>query len=707
LEESITGNQKMKIKPAPLFISLLIFLIFSAMAGGFIDPHGSLANQWPYGLISLLVAVLSYFYTQLLRKMGYPSPALCGFIAFSFFNALFVYGMTRGTASFLVYPFTLILSAMACLFLLPLYQIYHTRIPPWLDDILTRLKIGPEPKRPEASQGKGRDSDVRPSLIGKAPAPLYRIFDWAILALILTMGCFLRLHCYLNPNTSLWADEANVVVWFLNDGFFRTLFELIPNRPTGYMVFSFFLMKAYNMDWVIKLSSFIPSGASLGIAYLLSRRIFQSRLASLVAVWMISINPQLIFFGNEFKPYALEFFLHLLTLYTSVKYVQERSMASLGLVLASCFLSIFLTLNIMFALPSFLIVLTMISLRERKYDHLFVILLSALAFLIYLALIAGFLWSHIETGTRQTAQFYGNKYQTFYVGDDLLEQLGWYFQKTGELIYRSLEAKVFLFPSVNLSPFLTGIYSLFYLAGLVVYALRKKYEYLLLFLLPVLVAVSFNFLGLIPYGPDRVNLYLFAYFPLPALLAVDSLYSMKSKALKALFSIGILFFFFGLQFPYQPDFFKYKLYWSSQTFTKQAIRYIHENRRKEPDQAICLSAESIMAFNYYSRFARGYSEKYGQDLIRGFRIYEMWTKQDQEIDRFMRDIFMKNKTVYVYLAKPLPNEEKSIIDSLNRYSTNVRPYLLENPHPVEGLGEKIYYTESLLYRGQGREAQEK
>ena len=35
-----------------------------------------------------------------------------------------------------------------------------------------------------------------------------------------------------------------------------------------------------------------------------------------------------------------------------------------------------------------------------------------------------------------------------------------------------------------------------------------------------------NFLNLMPYGPDRTNLYLFAYFPIPVLLAIDSLYAL-------------------------------------------------------------------------------------------------------------------------------------------------------------------------------------
>jgi len=628
-------------------------------------------------------------------------------MAFSFFNTLFLYVITPRTNNSFIYILIFILSIIGFLFLFPLYQYFLRKIPPLLEDILILLKLGSAPKPHEALAGNEQGFRVESSLIRRGRKNLYQIFYYVMLIMIFTIGSYLRSKCYFNPNTSLWADEANVVIWFLNDGLFHTIFEKIPIRPIGYMFLSFFLMKIYNIDWLMKLSSFIPSVLSMVIVYLLSQRMFQSRLISLVAVFMVSINPQLIFFGNEFKPYALEFFLHLLTLYTSIKYIQEGSLTSLLFTISSCFISIFFTMNIMFALPSVMLVLSMISLREKKYDHLFVILISSLIFLAYLTLIAGFLWSHIEVGTRETVQFYGNKYQTFYVGDNILGHLWWVIQKTGGLIYKSLESKIFFFSSTHWASALAVIYSLLYIAGLVICVIKKKYEFMILFLLPVLTAVLFNLLGLIPYGPDRVNLYLYVYFPMLVFLTIDSLYAIHHKALKILLPTIIVAFFFILQFPHQPNFFKYKLFWSCQTFTKEAIRYIHENNKKEPGQAICLSAPSIRAFNYYARFAKGYSEKYGQDLIRYFQIYEMWTLKDQEICKFMKDIFLNNKTVCVYLANPLTiEEERSIIDSLNMYSSNIRPYLLENSLPVEGLvREKIFYAESLIYQGRGKRAQ--
>ena len=216
------------------------------------------------------------------------------------------------------------------------------------------------------------------------------------------------------------------------------------------MILSFFLMQTYNVDWLIKLPSIIPSVLSLIIVWRLSQRMFQSRLMRLVAIFMLSINLQLIFFGNELKPYALEFFLHLLTLYASVKYFQERSLSSLGLALSSCFVSIFFTLNILFSLPSVILVLSATCLRGRKHDHFIVILFSSLFFLVYLVLIAVFQWSHVAAGPIETVQYYGDKYRTFYTGDRLLKPHPVaLFRKRPDSFYGSLESKIFLFPSVD------------------------------------------------------------------------------------------------------------------------------------------------------------------------------------------------------------------------------------------------------------------
>ncbi len=645
----------------------------------------------------ILVSV--HHYIPLCRNLGYHPLVLFGFLAFSFFNALFIYLITRRSMPFMVYVLILILSFIGCLFLPSLYKYFLRIAPPFLDNVLAHLKLGPGLAFHGTWIGNEQSSRGKPFSKRWDDNNVSKISYFAILMMVVTLGCYLRFKCYLNPNSSLWADEANVVIWLLDHGLFHTIFEEIPNRPIGYMILSFFLMKTYNVDWLIKLPSIIPSVLSLIIVWRLSQRMLQSRLMRLVAIFMVSINLHLIFFGNELKPYALEFLLHLLTLYASVKYIQESSLPSLGLTLSSCFVSIFFTVNILFSLPSVMLVLSATCLRGRKHDHFFVILLSSFFFLVYLVLIAVFQWSHIEAGTRETVQFYGNNYQTFYTGDHLLSHILWYVQKTAALIYKSLESKIFLFPSVDWRSFLTISYSALYVAGLVVCGVRKKYGCLVLFLLPVLMAILFNFLNLMPYGPDRTNLYLFAYFPIPVLLAIDSLYTLNSKTLKLLLTTAILGFFFVLQFPYDPTFLKYKVNWSTQTFTKQALRHIYGNNEKQPPQAICLSPPAIRAFNYYTLFDRRYSEEYGRGLIRDFRIYEMWMQDDHEVCKFMKDIFVSNRVVYIYLANPSTRqEERRIVDILNKYSAGTRTYLLENPFPVEGVGEKVFYAESLIYQ---------
>ena len=515
---------------------------------------------------------------------------------------------------------------------------------------------------------------------------------------IIALGCYLRSVCYFNPESSFWADEANVVIWFLNHGLFDTVFREIPHRPIGYMAVSFLLMKIHNADWMIKLSSFIPSILSLIVFWPLFQRIYQSRLIILAALFVASTNYYLISFGNEFKPYELEFFLHLLTLYACLRYLQDGSGVSLGFALMSSFTSIFFTANIGFALPSLLLVTGLISLRERKFNHFFAILLSFLLFSGCLGAIAGFLWSRVNAGTPEMIQFYGNKYQTFYLGHDLVEQCGWYLRKTAELMYKYFESKTFPFP-IHCAPLLTVAYSLLFFSGLVLWGMKKKYEYLVLCLSPLLMAILFNALGLMPYGPDRINLYLFAYLPIPVFWALDSVCATDRKSLKTILLCSVGVFFLVFHFPYHPGIFRYKMYWSTQTFSKEAIEFISKHNRKEPAQAVCLSAPAIRAFNYYIHYAQGYSDRFGPELVRDFRIYEMWVQDDDGIRKFLKDVLSDNRIVYVYLANPLATElEEPIVGSLKEYSSGWQSYTLGNPF----FGEKIFCARSPALRDQER-----
>ena len=331
---------------------------------------------------------------------------------------------------------------------------------------------------------------------------------------IIALGCYLRSVCYFNPESSFWADEANVVIWFLNHGLFDTVFREIPHRPIGYMAVSFLLMKIHNADWMIKLSSFIPSILSLIVFWPLFQRIYQSRLIILAALFVASTNYYLISFGNEFKPYELEFFLHLLTLYACLRYLQDGSGVSLGFALMSSFhLDLFHREHwIRPAIPP-----SGDGTYQPAGKEVQSLLCHPPFFPPLFRLPRSDRWVPMEPRqcrNPEMIQFYGNKYQTFYLGHDLVEQCGWYLRKTAELMYKYFESKTFPFP-IHSAPLLTVAYSLLFFSGLVLWGMGEKYEYLVLCLSPLLMAILFNALGLMPYGPDRINLYLFAYLPIP------------------------------------------------------------------------------------------------------------------------------------------------------------------------------------------------
>ena len=128
----------------------------------------------------------------------------------------------------MVYALILILSFIGCLFLPSLYKYFFRIAPPFLDNILAHLELGSGFTLHGTRIGNEQSSRGMPSSKRWDGNNVSKISYDAILIMIVAMGCYLRFECYLNPNTSLWADESNVVIWLLNHGLFHTIFEEIP-----------------------------------------------------------------------------------------------------------------------------------------------------------------------------------------------------------------------------------------------------------------------------------------------------------------------------------------------------------------------------------------------------------------------------------------------------------------------------------------------
>lgn len=145
---------------------------------------------------------------------------------------------------------------------------------------------------------------------------------YILLVLIVILGFILRLKGFID-NPSLWHDES-ALGWNILNKSYGQLFEklrFLQIAPPLFLVFTKFLVfitNSYNnvlrCDMVLRLLSFIFGNLSIITFYFVCKKLFQSKWSALAGVTFIALNPTLINYSFEFKPYSLDLFTSMLAL---------------------------------------------------------------------------------------------------------------------------------------------------------------------------------------------------------------------------------------------------------------------------------------------------------------------------------------------------------------------------------------------------------
>ncbi|HEX3849760.1 MAG TPA: hypothetical protein VHW01_02270, partial [Polyangiaceae bacterium] len=198
----------------------------------------------------------------------------------------------------------------------------------------------------------------------------YRI---ALVALILT-GAYFRSRRYWIDPLGLWVDEAT---WGIR--LFRRSLTELEFRPIGYMALTKLIVRVYCDERTLRLLSYGAGLASLPIAADISKHLFQSRLVRVLCVAVVAYNPLLIDMAREFKPYSVEFCLHLALVWLFVRWRADRARARLGVLLGCSVLAFPFAYNIVFLLPGLFTLLGYTFLRAKARGALLATVCAAIA----------------------------------------------------------------------------------------------------------------------------------------------------------------------------------------------------------------------------------------------------------------------------------------------------------------------------------------
>lgn len=329
---------------------------------------------------------------------------------------------------------------------------------------------------------------------------------WAVVCALILFGIALRSLGYFKP-LEFWMDES---LWA--ERFATGQGGLL--RPPGYMWLSGQLIELRATEPVIRLLSYVAGLASLPLLVAMLRPAGLRRPLILFGLFVLAVHPVAVAFSKEFKPYELELSLHLGLLALAFCYARSSRWPPLVGLCGLAAIAPLFAWSVVVLYPGLFAAAAIVSRRDRARRKL--------AFTVSGAAVtaAVLVWMYVSIHSNRSAdvEFWGERYDVFFVGDGVFEHLWWYVKKTGELLAASGHLAILWFPSIVPNPVLAALHIAMCLVGLVAVAAERRWLWALLWVSPWLVTIGLNAAGKWPYGEFRANLFFLAY-SLPLALA--------------------------------------------------------------------------------------------------------------------------------------------------------------------------------------------
>jgi len=474
------------------------------------------------------------------------------------------------------------------------------------------------------------------------------LFPLIIVSIIL-LGVYLRVLGYHNP--SFWLDEA----WRANIVSATNWFEeLVGNKRApnalGYISINVFLSRLHNSETVLRLSSLVPSILAVLLVFLIAKNLFKTKLVIMLATFSMAINPDLINYAKELKPFSLELLCHLTVIYFFILFWKSEKDKYLYMTFLTGFGSALVAANTVFLFPGIFLLLLNKYFREGNKKMLLIVFLVALLLLCTLILQYVFIWST----SRHDLLVQHWKHNFYLRRPFTVDILKWLFEQFLSSIRHFLNSNTFF--SI---PLLNAAYGIMlpivYGLGIIFLMIKKKAEWLILFLSPVIILISFNLLKIWPIGSIYVNIFMIFYLSTVTMFGLDYLIEANKGKIRVALISGIVIFFFIFQFP-----FDFKNYQEKPLLEdmKGAITYIHDAHASKPHEqclgiqandmkdTLCLSWLSAPAFKYYTQYHHDFSKKYGDYFRDHFNVIRYKGRAPDYVNEKSKEILGKNRNTW-------------------------------------------------------------
>jgi hypothetical protein len=187
-----------------------------------------------------------------------------------------------------------------------------------------------------------------------------------------------------------------------------------------------------------------------------------------------------------------------------------------GLLCLTSAIAPFFAWTVVFAYPGLYLVVGLAEWRARRLTHLVALAVGCVS---TLAVLVGIFLARLAS-KKPATEYWGRKYDVFYVGDDPLGAVGWFLRKTAEMASFPARLQMPWASWLEWCVFVVGIALVVIGVGSIVR--ERRHQLAALLLGPWAVMVVFNVVGAWPYGLFRTNTFMLLYMLLLLAIGLDA-----------------------------------------------------------------------------------------------------------------------------------------------------------------------------------------
>jgi hypothetical protein len=331
-----------------------------------------------------------------------------------------------------------------------------------------------------------------------------------IVVFVMVVGIVARLAGV--RSLELWSDEARWCEHLLTGT--GTWF-----RPVGYMWVTRQILEVFGVSAPALRSLSTLSGILLlPLVYVVLLRIVQHRTVALAATWLLAIHPVAVAMSKEFKPYIVEALMHAILIGLTLLVVEAgvRRRRWLILLCVTSTIAPLFAWTVVFLYPAIYVLVGLAEWRARRFRDVGILAVGCAS---TLAVLAGIFLARLAS-KKPATEYWGKKYDVFFVGDEPLGFVSWFVRKTAGLA--SFPAWLQMPWPAWLEWTIRATAVVLVAVGITSIIRARRHHLTALLMAPWGVMVVFNFIGAWPYGLFRTNTFMLLYTFLLLAIGLDA-----------------------------------------------------------------------------------------------------------------------------------------------------------------------------------------